>query len=291
MSDIMKEIDDVLNLLKKDGSDIKSNVASLADEIQGLENTIEETTGNAYNEIKTSLAELKKLVSDTEKKIDNLGNEEEERIGLRTDYFSILSNLKNEIMDFDLENADTILTAFDDYDNEKKNLFKRMGEALKASALTNQLTYNQESDFIMASLVNQKAILTKYQETVAVSLSYIKEKMVDLFNLYLTLYDEYQDKVGVIKNEYEDKCKIILSPMPELREIYAGGESHISLITKGLSGLEDKYTADYLKKQDENFKAFKARANDLVSHLETVLSNSLGATGDLFKNRKWRFRC
>ena len=287
MSDIYKELDDVLSLLKENGKDITGNAEKLSSEIQSIEEKIENDTASSFSDIKSSLENLKSLMKKTSLFMENAEKDEARDLNnLRIEYFSNLVNTKNEIMNFDITNIDDLMNAFDSYNNEKKTIFNELENVLSNVSLSASNSFNRASDLVIQCLENSKKILNKYQEMLSRYFANVKEKVLSLSKLYLSLYDSYSEKVSKLKLDYDKEKDVLLKDFPSYETLFTNDTSNIKKeIDKHYVLILNDLTDEYEKAQNANFEAFKTESGYLVAEVEEVLSKYLTNDTDLYKNR------
>ena len=195
MRETEKKIDALLKVLNDYSSASIENVQKLADDVELLKTKVYSDTKETYEEIKKSLFELKKHVKETEITIDNLDKDKYiEGTNIKISYYSSLVNIKNEIMNYNVNNIDDVFSAFDEFENSRYGILSRISEAFKDTyKITNKSNY-ELIKLMINSLDDEVRIIDfklknisdqKYEKQLNIYADYVKLITEKSLKLYL----------------------------------------------------------------------------------------------------------
>ena len=284
MSDINEKIDSMLSSLNDSTSEINKNVQDLAKDITFLKNTILEETKSSYTEIKDSLDNLKRQVKDTEIVLDNLEKDEyNDRLKLNIAYFTTLVNMKNEIMNYDINNIDSIIDGLDEFDNTRTSFFNRVSNIFDETYANRTANENDVVSFVYNSMKKEIAIYKKYNELISDTLSQVKENVVKLSKFYIALYGMYLENIKNNQDEYTSKKNELLVGYTPVYELFNEKNKDARLF-KDLSTKDNSIDEKYEIESEKLFNEFKELSSRQISHYESILSKEL-SLDSLFTNR------
>lgn len=284
MNDINEKINSLLSSLNESTTIINENVQDLAKDITLLKNTILDETKSSYNDIKESLDALKKQLLNTEIVLDNLEKDEYyDRTKLNVGYFTNLVNMKNEIMNYNINNIDSIIEGLDDFDNTRDSLFKRIDNIFNETYENAKANENDAITFIYNSMKRQIEIYSKYSKLISDTLNQVKENVIKLSNFYYALYTMYVEKETINADEFHAKRDELLKGVTTLGDLFNSDNPDKKLL--GDLSLKDKLIEDeYNSESEKLFNEFKEASSKQISHLEDILSKELSLDG-LFKDK------
>ena len=284
MSDINEKIDSILSFLEESTTNINENVQDLANNITSLKNTILDETKSSYNDIKDSLNALKGQIRDTEIVLDNLEKDEYyDRTKLNVGLFTNLVNMKNEIMNYNINNIDSIIDGLDDFDNTRDSFFKRVSNIFSETYENAKANENDAITFIYNSMKKQVEIYSKYSKLISETLTQVKENVIKLSNFYIALYTMYVEKATINAQEYHAKRDELLKGTTTLGDLFNSDNLDKKLLDD--LSVKDKLIEDeYNAESEKLFNEFKEISSKQISHLEDILSKELSLDG-LFKDK------
>ena len=285
MKDINEEISSIISSLGESTQEINSNVQKLADTVIDLKQTILDETKNSYEEIKDSLENLKRQVRETESVIDNLEKDEyRDRTQLNIGYFTILVNMKNEIMNYNINNLDSIIEGLDRFDNTRSSFYERLSKVFDETFEGEKINEKDTIEFIYNSLNKEIEIYTKYGILIRDTLNNVKENILKLSNFFIASYDLYISKINENYKDYSTNSSLLLKGISSIGDLFNSSNIDKQLLND--LSVRDKMIEDkYQEESEKLFNEFKELSSKQVSHLENILSKELSIDG-LFINKE-----
>ena len=283
MSELDKKIDETIDLLESYRNKLKSNIQSLYDEINTIEDSTLEKSKASFDSIKNDINSLETLIKEAEIKTET----EDQRFAhdvadLKVDYFTSLTSIKNDLMNFMVENLDSLELSLDNYHNTT------LGTIDSLILKTNQLEKSSIENFDGISLVLGKSlneysrVVIDYYDKLSANFDNIKSKISELLNIYNSSYEDYRARLNKDNQAY-------------LELLSKSNQNNVtpSLILKdndalfnSLEDIEKTIRDEYQKHQDALYHEFNDKSKKAIKTYERILSQTLGLDVDFFKKKE-----
>lgn len=264
---------DVTKLLDEYSNKISSNAEKLYSDINSTEEEITNKTKNSFDEIKDSLAELKERVKTSTSIIDGIDKEKTiEESNIKKNYYSIIVKRKNEFLNYGIDTMDDIVSSFDKYNNDKKNLISIYDILVTDAKNRIILRYDEINDLVIGFLSNIKSLLEKYNSLFKDVIIDAKEKTKEISNLYFSLFSSFNTNLLELNSKSKD---ILLKSNDNSISIskLLGNPSVMSIESsnEAIKALTDRFNKD-MKNVQINFHK---KSSSLVDLIESLYRDSL----------------
>ena len=288
MADIDKNIDSVLELLLKRSDLEKENVLKLSKDVTTLEETIKEDTKKSYTLVKDSLTDLKDTIRSNNEKIENEDwNKVFEKANIKHKYFNTLLSIKNEFLNFSIDSNDDLLFNFDLYNNEKSELIRSIYSLIESRENISSTFYTNITNIIYNSIFKYHEILIKYQSIYSEYFFDIERRIKDLSKIYLDLFDSHHKEIQDISLKYQEKRDSITSLLPHFEDFLSDDNNDIKeAIDNALTRSIEVLLNDYVLKKETLFSELKAKADNLILHIESNLLKTYSSSFNFELSKK-----
>ena len=279
--------DSLMNSLDDYSKKAVDNVNELSTNIKKIKDQVLEDSESNLKEIKESIVTLKRNIYNTIEKVENLPlNMYKDEHSLRTKLYSTLINSKNEMFGYNLSNIDSIFKSLDDFDNTRDRMIKNVLTNFEISYKKNNENSSRLISILHETLLNESDIYNKYQVQLKESLNTIKDALVLLSDNYSMSIKSHNEKVDVLKAEFESKTSTTTEGYIDLLLNYNNIEN---ILNNSFKEKEKELVDDYKENLEKNRQEFEEISKRDIKHLETILANEL-ELDDLFRNKEVVFK-
>ncbi|MCR5564492.1 MAG: hypothetical protein K6F59_01680, partial [Gammaproteobacteria bacterium] len=279
--------DSLMNSLDDYSKKAVDNVNELSTNIKKIKDQVLEDSESNLKEIKESIITLKRNIYNTIEKVENLPlNMYKDEHSLRTKLYSTLISSKNEMFSYNLSNIDSIFKSLDDFDNTRDRMIKNVLTNFEISYKKNNENSSRLISILHETLLSESDIYNKYQVQLKESLNTIKDALVLLSDNYSMSIKSHNEKVDVLKAEFESKTSTTTEGYIDLLLNYNNIEN---ILNDSFKEKEKELVDDYKENLEKNRQEFEEISKRDIKHLETILANEL-ELNDLFRNKEVVFK-
>lgn len=283
MSDLENKINETLDLLSSYKDNLKSNIKSLYDEINNIEDVTLEKSKASFDLIKEDVSSLEELIKGVEEKIETQDDRlTHEMKDLKVEYFNSLNLIKNDLMNFMIENLDSLETSLDNYHNttlEKIESLVLKTKELESSSIN---TNDSISQVLGKSLDQYSSIIKNYYEHLSADFEGIITKIKELQELYTLLYNDY--KIKLIEDNKAYKEELDSNNISQLS--YKDILNDENFLYENLEKIENDIKNKYVETQESLYQEFKELSDKEIKKYERILIETLGFKKDFFESKK-----
>ncbi len=237
----------------------------------------------SFDLIKEDVSSLEELIKGVEEKIETQDDRlTHEMKDLKVEYFNSLNLIKNDLMNFMIENLDSLETSLDNYHNttlEKIESLVLKTKELESSSIN---TNDSISQVLGKSLDQYSSIIKNYYEHLSADFEGIITKIKELQELYTLLYNDY--KIKLIEDNKAYKEELDSNNISQLS--YKDILNDENFLYENLEKIENDIKNKYVETQESLYQEFKELSDKEIKKYERILIETLGFKKDFFESKK-----